>query len=69
MNRRLMEIKIFVIFIISILLTFPKLREIQIQPYLNYTKRKDIKLKYIHAYMYVSLNIKLYVEKWYSIDG
>lgn len=68
MNRRLIEIKIFVIFIMSILLTFPKLREIQIQPYLNYTKRKDIKLKY-YAYMYVPLNIKLYVEKWYSIAG
>lgn len=67
MNRRLMEIKIFLIFIISILLTFAKLKEIQIQPNLNYTKRKDIKLKYYA--IYISLNIKLYVEKWYSIAG
>lgn len=55
MNRRLMEIKIFVIFIISILLTFPKLREIQAQPYLNYTKRKDIKMKYYAIYMHTCM--------------
>lgn len=55
MNRRLMEINIFVIFIITILLTFPKLREIQIQPYLNYTKRKDIKMKYYAIYMHTCM--------------
>lgn len=50
-----MDIKIFVIFIIAILLTFSKLREIQIQPYLKYTKRKDIKTKYYAIYMHTRM--------------